>query len=123
MTNEANSGTASEVGSWAERALPLVDGLPLEQRAAVFNAAAWNALLAGDLDAAVERAEAVLRERVPGFVDAIAHVLLGYVASIRYDYETVIATLDRGTDLRRRSPRRPARRVRDGRPSCSASRA
>ena len=44
LTNEANSGTASEVGSWAERELPLVDGLSAEQRAAVLNAAAWNAL-------------------------------------------------------------------------------
>ena len=96
LSNEANSGTAFEVSTWAERELPLAEDLSVEQRAAVLNAAAWNALLTGDLHAAVERAEAVVRERVPGVVDAIAHVQLAYLASMRYDYETVIATLTEG---------------------------
>jgi predicted ATPase/class 3 adenylate cyclase len=96
LSYEANSGEALEVGSWAERALPIVERTTPERRAAVVSAAAWNALLAGDFDLARERSEAVLREDVVGFVHAVAHIQLAYVASIEGDYDRVMATLAEG---------------------------
>src|SRR4029077_16973366 len=46
LANEANSGRALEVSSWAERALPFATGSTPARRASVLSAAAWNALLA-----------------------------------------------------------------------------
>ena len=96
LSNEANSGRNLEVGAWAERALPVAERSTPDRRALVLNAAAWNALLAGDLEHARDRGEAVLREDVVGFVHAIASVQLAYVAAIDDDYDRVLATLGDG---------------------------
>ena len=96
LSNEANSGRTLEVGAWAERALPAAEHSTPQRRALVLNAAAWNALLTGDLELAQERGEAVLREEVVGFVHAIARVQLAYVAAIHDDYDRVMTTLGDG---------------------------
>ncbi len=94
LSNEANSGAAFEVAAWAERALPFVDEMTSAERAGVLNAAAWSALLAGDLDGARTRAYAALRERVPGFCSTTAYVQLAYIASIEDDYDRAMEILD-----------------------------
>ena len=96
LSNEANSGRALEVGAWAERALPLVETATSEQRAPVLSAAAWNTLLAGNLDVARDRAHAVLREDISGFVQAIAYVQLSYSASILGGFDAAVTILEEG---------------------------
>jgi predicted ATPase/class 3 adenylate cyclase len=96
LSNEANSGSTLGVGSWSERALPLVDATTPERRAAVLSAASWNALFGGDLELARDRAHAVLDTNPRGFVCAGTYVLLAYIAAIQQDYDRVDATLAEG---------------------------
>jgi predicted ATPase/class 3 adenylate cyclase len=96
LASEANAGRTLEVGSWAERALPLVGRSTPARRAAVLGAAAWNAILSGNLDLGAERSRAVLQEHTPGVDQASAYIQLAYMASIRGSYDEAIAILDEG---------------------------
>jgi len=93
LSDEANGGTSFDVTAWAERALPFVGELTPRHRAAVLTAAAWSALLRGDLALARERAEGAVREPGFGFTTTIGYVQLAYIASIEGDYGQVMDTL------------------------------
>jgi predicted ATPase len=107
LADEANSGRATSIGVWAERALPLMADSSPARRGAVLNAATWSALLTGDLVAARARAEASLSGGSVGFANANAHVTLAYIASIEDDYDLVMQTLSHGLRVVEAQPQRP----------------
>ena len=96
LSSEANAGRAVSVGAWAERALDMLGTAPPPRRAAVVVAAAWNALLTGRVDVAIERSRAAIDERVGGWVQAQAYTTLAYARMIQSRYDEMRAELAEG---------------------------
>jgi hypothetical protein len=96
LSSETNSGHTLSVGTWAERALDLLGTAPPQQRAAVIGAAAWNALITGELEVASERARTAIDIGVGGWAQAQAYVTLAYARMIQERYDQALAVLAEG---------------------------
>jgi predicted ATPase/class 3 adenylate cyclase len=93
----ANSGP-SEIGPWAERALPLLENATPGRRSAVLTTAGWHAFNAGQFDLAHKLVLDALREGVaPDWrAPASAYVLLGLIRILAGDVGEALAVLSTG---------------------------
>jgi predicted ATPase/class 3 adenylate cyclase len=103
LATEVQGDRASGIGSWAARALPVIDEATAGQRAALLGAAALDAFNRGDLDATRELAAQAVRTAVPVDCPCPALPFVGRAAA-RPDADTIVSEALEHSDAIRQHP-------------------